>query len=160
MGKIDGNILVSAGFDDTLRFASIDTISYVDSISLPAQPKCLAFSKSSTNPSLFAVVTSNNEVSLFKGKDKIASLSKLDYTPTVCALRDDELCVGGEDFKTHVYKISKDLSFSEVATLVTRSAITALQYSPNEQFLAIGKLKRMICLLCDGTKKAYKPILL
>lgn len=146
-GKLVGLVtvdddLVSVGWDDRIRWASITSNAYHSEQTLNGQPISLVRSPVSN---LVAVVT-NAEISLFRGTSKIASkaVNSLSFTPTVLALaNDDELAVGGSDSKTHILNIA-DLSFTEKASIETRSAVSALAYHPTGTLLAIGDSGRQV----------------
>jgi WD40 repeat protein len=55
----------------------------------------------------------------------------------------EELAIGGDDNKTHVYNIS-DGNFTPAGTVETRSAVTSLAYNPNGDCLAIGDTGRQV----------------
>jgi WD40 repeat protein len=146
-GKLVGIVavdddLISVGWDDRIRWASIGSNAYHTDQALNGQPISLVRSPVSN---LVAVVT-NAEISLFRGTNKIASkpVNALPFTPTVIALaNDEELAVGGSDNKTHILNIV-DLSFAEKANIETRSAVSALAYHPGGELLAIGDAGRQV----------------
>lgn len=82
----------------------------------------------------------------FRGHDKVGSLGGLSYTGvSVAILGDEELAVGGDDSKTHIYTIADaGASLAESATVETRSPVTALSYSPAGDVLAIGDNGRQV----------------
>ena len=130
-----GSTLVTVGWDDCLRFSDVQTKASIGSSPLNGQPACL--SGSSKVSDIFAVVT-NKDISLYKGKEVIASLTGFTFTPFCASIKDDnEIAIGCEDAKTRIYSISKG-AFNEIHVIETRTPVTALAYSPNGSFLAIG----------------------
>jgi WD40 repeat protein len=92
---------------------------------------------------IYAVATTK-EVSIYRGIEKISSWTKFTYTPTCIALlRDNEIAVGCDDSKTRIYSISNG-TFTETGSIETRTPPTALAYSPNEDYLAIGDAGRQV----------------
>lgn len=146
-GKIVGIVtveddLISVGWDDRIRWASISSNNYHTEQTLNGQPICLVRSPTS---SLVFIVT-NAELALYRGTEKIAikSVSSLAYTPTIAAFgNDSEVALGGSDNKTHILNIA-DLSFNEKAVIDTRSAVSALAYHPAGEVLAIGDTGRQV----------------
>lgn len=138
---IAGGEIVSAGWDDKLRFASPETKQYHSELALNGQPVGVGIS----NTDCYVVVTTK-EIALFRGQSKVAelSVSSLPYSPTCCDLLGEvEVAVGGSDNKTHVFGINGN-TFTEIATIETRSAVTAVAYSPTGDFLAIGDTGRQV----------------
>jgi WD40 repeat protein len=139
---VQGDNLMSIGWDDKIRFASITTKNYHSEQALNGQPIALAGSTTSD----MVIVITNAEVSCFRGTNKVwtQATSSFGYTPTCCALyNDNELAIGGSDSKTHIYTVSGS-SISETNTIETRSAVSALSYSANGASLAIGDVGRQV----------------
>eukprot|EP01038_Epipyxis_sp_PR26KG_P007127 gene7127-9726_t len=137
-----GGTVYSAGWDDKLRFADASTGVFHSEVTLNGQPCSLV---SSPNSDLVLIVT-NSEISLFRGADKVGFLSNgsYSYTPTCGAILGDiEIAVGGSDNKTHIYSIT-DFNIVEIAVVETRSAVSALAYSPQGDTLAIGDAGRQV----------------
>jgi WD40 repeat protein len=147
---VTGDMVVSVGWDDSVRFADPNSKSYVYSSGLTGQPCAIA---SSSVPGVFAVVT-NSEICLYRGRDRVATLTGVAYVPTCASLcGDNELAVGGDDSKTHIYKISGG-GFTEVTNIPTRSPVSSLAYSPNNDVLAIGDNGRQVEVYERGTWNA------
>jgi WD repeat-containing protein 1 (actin-interacting protein 1) len=142
-GKIVGlalnnGSLTSVGFDDTARFASIESGAYYLDFPLNGQPVSLAYGVGAI------VVATHKEVAIYQGTTKIASIDKFSYTPTcVAILGQSEIAVGGDDSKTHIYDVSGS-TFTLKNTLESRSAISSVAYSPDGNFLAVGTSGRLI----------------
>eukprot|EP01032_Pedospumella_encystans_P007894 gene7894-9411_t len=147
--------LVSVGWDDKIRFSTIDdnTAAYHTDLDLVGQPVGLASCTATTD---LVLVMTNQEVALFRGTSKVSSLSvaELGFTPTCGALLNEtQVAIGGADFKTHVYALN-DGAFTAVTTIVTRSAVSALAYSPAGDALAIGDDGRQVELYDTTTWEA------
>jgi WD40 repeat protein len=143
MAVVNGG-LVSVGWDDKLRFATVSegAGAYHTAVDVNGQPCSLA-THASTD--LYAVVTTA-EVALYRGTDKTAAISvgQLGFQPTCAALRgEEELAVGGSDFKPHIYALQGG-NFTPVKTIDTRSAVSALAYHPSGETLAIGDEGRQV----------------
>lgn len=139
--------VISVGWDDTMRFGSLVTNSYNSSMALNGQPIALTCSPSTG----LIVVATNAEVALVMGQVKIGSLSGHGFAATcVAMLGSEEVAVGGDDNKTHVYSIVGNV-FTPLATLETRSAISSLAYSPSGDALAVGDTGRQVELWDRGT---------
>ena len=146
---VQSGSIISAGWDDRIRFASPETNQYHSEVALNGQPVALA----SNEVSDFIVVITNKEIALFKGQDKIAFLANLSYTPTCVALyMAEEIAVGGDDNKTHIYKFNGS-TLEVVSHIETRSAVSALDYSCDNK-LAIGDAGRQIEIYERGTWEA------
>lgn len=138
----DGENVVSAGWDDKLRIASATTKQYHSEVALNGQPSFLAKSPTSD----LVVVVTTAEVALFRGTTKTAALavSTFPWTPTCAALLgEEEVAIGGTDNKTRVYSIAGG-SFVERNAIETRSAVSAVSYSPGGNLLAIGDAGRQV----------------
>jgi WD40 repeat protein len=133
--------LIFVGWDDMMRIASFENNEYHTEKSCEGQPSSVACAGEWT------VMASGNNVNIFTnmGNEKVGGLSGLSYLPTCVALTSDgsEVAGGGDDNKTHIYSIS-DAVLTEVTTIDTRSAVTAVSYHPNNQALAIGDKGRQV----------------
>jgi WD40 repeat protein len=144
--------LVSVGWDDKMRFASIESGvgAYHTEVALDGQPRGIATCLASTD---LVVVVTMAGVALYRGAQKVGEMTKaeLGFEPTCAALyNEEEVVIGGADFKTHIYALS-NLVFSPVKVIETRSAVTALAYHPTGECLAIGDAGRQIELHHRGT---------
>ncbi len=131
--------MYSVGWDDKLRVTQVGSNTSSSDVTLNGQPVALT---AGLNGTLTAIAT-NKEISLFRGSERISV-----FTPTYAALAialfgDEELAVGGDDCKTHVYNISTPGSFVPVTEIETRSAVTALAYSVTGD-LAVGDAGRQV----------------
>lgn len=137
-----GDTLVSVGWDDKIRWASATTRTYHTEQALNGQP--ISITRSPTSD--LVVVATTAEIAFFRGLNKVGDhpVSSLSYTPTVAALfNDTELAVGGSDNKTHIYTVAGTF-LTERTAIETRSPISALSFSPNGEFLAIGDTGRQV----------------
>jgi WD40 repeat protein len=149
-GKVVGmalhnNQILSIGWDDCIRVGDLATNSYVADVSTNGQPRGIASHPASN---LYAVVTTS-EIAMYEGFNKVFSMQPA-YTPTCVALVDNEVAVGGSDFKTHVYSIAGG-SFTEITAIETRSEVSAVSYSPVGDALAIGDNGRQVEVFERGT---------
>jgi WD40 repeat protein len=101
-------------------------------------------------------VATTKGVDFFLGTDQVASLGGLAYQPTAVALApgEDEVAVGGDDSKTHIYSLADIGSIAEVTAVETRSAVSALAYSPGGDLLAIGDAGRQVEVYDRGSWQA------
>ena len=85
----------------------------------------------------------SKEIAVYQDRVKVASLDRLPYTGTSVALYEQELAVGGDDSKTHIYTIQND-KLVEKHVISTRSPVSAVSYSPNGAHLAVGDNGRQV----------------
>jgi WD40 repeat protein len=151
-GKVSGIIcsgeeVISIGWDDSIRFANPTTREYIESIATNGQPIAIS---GSNIPGVYAVIT-NAELSLYNGRNVVASLTKLPYSGTCISLYgDSEVAVGGDDSKTHLYSVANG-TFTEITTIPTRSPVSSVAYSPTGDFIAIGDNGRQVEVYERGT---------
>jgi WD40 repeat protein len=144
---IHNDEVISAGWDDTLRFGSLVSNAYNSEIALNGQPVALACSPIKG----LIVVATNSEVALILGQVKVGTLSGHGYTATCVALYGtEEVAIGGDDNKTHVYSITGNV-FTAVATLETRSPVSSVAYSAAGDALAVGDAGRQVELWERGS---------
>lgn len=102
---------------------------------------------------LTAIVTSSNEVILYKDGVKSSAFTTKGFSPTAISISPNaqSLAVGGDDNKIHLYNISDN---AEKAVLEeNRGVITALAYSPDGKYLAVGDAQRAILVFNCETNK-------
>lgn len=139
---VAGDSLYTISMDDSLKISSISGKKYGERIALDLQPTGLAVGNADHS---LAVVVGGQTIIVVKG-GKIASRTQVKYDVTRVAINaaDNEIAVGGKDFKVHVY----GLNGSEVAHKYDleghRGEITALSYSPDGQHLAVGDGNREV----------------
>jgi len=156
MAFLPGVGLVSVGWDDTLRVATDPAVAGSryggDAVALNGQPIALA---SAPAAGIVAVAT-NAEVAIYRGTTKLVALSAsaMGYTAvSIALLGEEELAIGGEDCKTHVYSLSLagNCAITPVTTIETRSAVSSLAYSPSGDSIAIGDVGRQVEVYERGT---------
>mmetsp|Transcript_18263 Transcript_18263/g.18333 ORF Transcript_18263/g.18333 Transcript_18263/m.18333 type:complete len:625 (-) Transcript_18263:189-2063(-) len=152
-GKVAGlallpSCVMSVGWDDTLRVSDSTSLVSAENVSLNGQPCAMA-----SVPDIgLLVIATTKELAMYRGTSKLFSLDKLDYGATcVALLNDEEVAVGGDDFKTHIYSITGLSSFSSVTTITTRSPVSAVAYSPMSDAIAIGDNGRQVEVYERGT---------
>lgn len=124
LGTINGD-LISLGWDDAARFASVSTLAYYDDLPLGIQPVAMAISNTLT------ALATTNEIILLNGHSKVGSMTNLGYSPlSIAILNDSEVAVGGDDNKIHVYSVNSSYSLSQSNVVEMRSTVSALSYSP------------------------------
>jgi len=147
--------LLSVGWDDSLRFADTRAQAYVaaDTCATSGQPCGLAVGPVTG----LAVVVTLNAVEVVSGRAVVASAKGLRFQPTCVAVApsEDEVAVGGDDNKTHIFALAAGAggayTLTEVATVETRSAVSAVAYSPVGDQLAIGDAGRQVELYARGS---------
>jgi len=147
---IQGNTLVTAAMDDTVRITPLGTRTYNnDSIKLESTPANIAVGKK--DQKLVVAATTDSIVIIKDGK--VASKFPVKYQPTTVVLSTNELqvAVGGKDNNIYLYSLS-GTTLSEKSVLKShRNPITALAYSPNGAVLASGDSNREILVWDLGT---------
>ena len=144
---IHGDDVISVGWDDVMRFGSLVTNTYSTELALTGQPVALACSPSSG----LIVVATTSEVAIVQGQVKMAALTGHGFGATCVALLGaEEVAVGGDDCKTHVYSIAGNV-FTLVTTLETRSPVASVAYSPSGDALAVGDAGRQVEVWDRGT---------
>lgn len=147
-----GDSLVSVGWDDKIRWASVATRQYHSEDALNGQPVGISRSPDSE----LVVVVTNAEVAFYRGTSKIGvhPVSSLAYSPTCVAMAsDNEVAIGGSDNKTHIYSVA-GTTLTEVTAIETRSPVSALAYSPARDALAIGDNGRQVEVFERGSWSA------
>ena len=141
---IVGDSLISIGFDDVMRFTKLgSTTMDPESVAMNGQPVSL-----STLPGSHTLgVATSKEVAVFVDRSRVGGLAvpQDKFSCNVVAMFSENMvAVGCTDFKTRVYEISSDFTFSNVATIETRSAVTSLAVRPSLDFVAIGDNGRLV----------------
>ena len=147
-GKVSGlaantnGEVVSVGWDDVVRFADVGSSAYgMDPQSLSGQPCALATGKITG----LAVVATNSSLEIFLGRVN-SSVLKVKFQPTCVAISscEGEVAVGCADNKTRVFTVNGDHTLTQITEIETRSAVSALAYSPKGDVLAIGDSGRQV----------------
>ncbi len=124
----------SVGWDDTLRIADTSSNTFLGETSkLSAQPKGMA----SAEGRLYAATLSGIDV--FSNDSLVGSLPTKDFIPTCIAASKSLVAVGDDANVVHIFIVdsSHKLSPKEKLTNST-SQISALSFSPDGSFLAVG----------------------
>lgn len=147
-GKLTGmavsaGSLVSVGWDDTLRVSDTASLSATPILeSLNGQPCGMAVARDQD----VLVVVTNQEIAVYRGADRVKAVTfgNLGFGATCVAVNASatEIAVGGDDFKTHIYRLAD--AIEPVTTISTRSAVSVLAYSPVDDALAIGDNGRQV----------------
>lgn len=141
--SFDRGELVSVGWDDAIRFANIETGRYLTDIRLGSQPSGIASSPAKN----IVALSTNVQIQIYREKSLLTSIAGLTYSPTCIAISTDgeELAVGGDDNKIHIYTFNEsDNSITLKTEITSASAISAVAYSPDGNFLAVGTNGRII----------------
>lgn len=158
-GKVTGlvvntaGVLNTVGWDDSIRTSDLTSRSATGSTALNGQPLGMA---SATDADAVVVVT-NAEIAVFRGGSKVGFLGGLGFTPTCVAVISgaNEIAVGGDDSKTHIYSLSADgATITAVTTIATRSAVSSVAYNPAGDLLAIGDNGRQVEVYERGSWRA------
>lgn len=148
---VQGDKLVTAALDDSIRFTPIKDRQYgSERVSFDSPPEDIAVGKKDT--SLVIAVLKDAVVVIKNGK--IASKTAAAYSPTSVALSIDEtqVAVGGRDKNIHLYTLTGD-KLTEASVLSGhRGDLTSLQYAPNGHQLASADGNRDI-FVWDLAKK-------
>uniref|UniRef100_UPI00358DF9B6 WD repeat-containing protein 1 n=1 Tax=Myxine glutinosa TaxID=7769 RepID=UPI00358DF9B6 len=156
MGVEDGDLLLSCGMDDTLRFSGLSppTFHAEDMLRLEKQPNSLA-----VGPDGYAVVLCIEQLVLLKNRKKVYTLSIEDYAPQDVDLHPsgDTVAVGGDDSKVHLYSIDGNVLCTRASpeTLDVPGPVMSLAYSPDGSILAVVNANKVITTyqVADGYKE-------
>ena len=139
---VNGGKLHSVGWDDCLRSADVGSGSfeYSSCAALGVQP--IGVSSCAADPEL-AVVASTSGIRLVRGGKVVCSVDGLKGYEVACvAMAPDasEVAVGGSDNAVHLFSVSGDaISPNETGSYAGHMGkISALAYSPDGTFLAVG----------------------
>lgn len=152
MESIEGTI-VTAGFDDKMRFVNHDTGAYDEEsvIAMESQPKDLSCGKDG-----LIAVACEDQVAIFRNGNRVF-LQKEDYRCMSVSIHPNQtdIAVGGSDNKIHIYNLEGD-TLKQVNQLTTDGEIDAVAYSPDGAYLCSGSSVGTV----NGWKVAesYQPI--
>jgi WD40 repeat protein len=139
---IQGNNLVTAAMDDTVRITPLGSRQYSgDAIKLDSTPVDIAVGK---RDQLIVAAITDSIVIIKNGK--VSKKHAVKYQPSAIALSVDEtkIAVGGKDNAVYIYNLSGD-NISETAVLKQhRGAISSVTFSPDGQLLASSDTNREI----------------
>ena len=128
------NRVHSVAWDDTLRLADVSANSYIGEASkLSAQPQGLAAS----DGRIF--VATNSGVDIFAKDILVGSVPMKDSTPSAVASSGSLVAVGDAEHVVHIFTVDSSNKLSPKETLSkSLSYISALSFSPDGSFLAVG----------------------
>ena len=121
IGRV-GDSIFSVGWDDKLRVTRVGSNVCSSDVGLNGQPVALTIG---LGGSVTAVIT-NKEVCLFRGCDRFSVFTPTYAAVSVAMFGDEEIAIGGDDFKTHIYNVSTPGAFNHIIDIETRSVVTAL----------------------------------
>jgi len=140
--RVQGDRLVTIGMDDTIRFSTLSSRQYGESLSLDGPPAAVAASHK--DKALVVVVTSKS-INIIRG-GKIVHTTTTSFQPTAVGLssNDNEIAVGGKDNSLRIYSLTGD-SVKEVKSVEGhRGSLTTISYSPDGKYLASADTNREI----------------
>jgi len=149
---VQGNTIISGAYDNTIRFTPVDTLEYGNSVSTDAPVMGIAAGPKSD----VVVATTKTTAYVIRG-GKIASSIPITYTATCISINpaENEVAIGGEDCKIHIYKLAGD-ALEQVKELDgLRGVLSCLAYSPDGAHLASSDASRNI-LVWDAAAKTIK----
>eukprot|EP01121_Diplochlamys_sp_Union-15-3_P010046 TRINITY_DN2776_c0_g1_i2.p1 TRINITY_DN2776_c0_g1~~TRINITY_DN2776_c0_g1_i2.p1 ORF type:complete len:618 (+),score=129.89 TRINITY_DN2776_c0_g1_i2:52-1854(+) len=149
--KVQGDNIVTASMDDTIKITSLKSKEWGSSIPIGSPVSGVAVGKKHSD---LVIVSSIDCVAVVKG-GKVASKLPVKYNATSVALSADEteVAVGGKDNKIYLYHLSGD-KLNETKTLVHhRGAITRLEYSPDGKYLAVADANRELVIWAGENPK-------
>jgi len=143
--QIQGDWLISAAMDDTIRVTSLNSLEYGTSVSMGSSPIDIAISKKENKPFILVALI-DSVVVVVDGK--IITKLQVKYQPTSIALSADEtqVSVGSKDNLIYLYNLnSGSHQLSEAHVLKGhRGSLSCLSYSHDGQYLASADLNRDI----------------
>jgi len=141
--QVQGNNLVTAGMDDTVRITPLGSKRYSDDVvKLDSAPASIAAGQK--DQKLIIAVTTDSIVVIKDGK--VASKHPVKYQPTMVALsvNESQVAVGGKDNHVYIYALSGTTITEKAILKAHRQAISALSYSPDGRNLASADTNREI----------------
>lgn len=143
--SFQGEKLVSAGFDDSIRFTPLGSTQMgTDVFKTETQPRAVAGHKNGVS----VVVSIGKVVVLRNGKQ--ASTLATPKQPHSVAINVDgtQVAVGFENDLVIIYTLNGDTLVEKAKlTEAVRGPITALAYSPDGQYLAVGDSQRQVTVV-------------
>jgi len=150
---IQGDTLVTAGMDDSIRITSTKTREYRDTIPVGSPASGLAVGKKDAH----LIVATNIDSVIVIRNGKAVHKEKLTYQPTSVSLSVDEtqIAVGGKDNTVYLYALQGDRITKAGELKAHRGPVTSVAYAPDGQHLASGDSNREI-FVWDLAKQAVK----
>jgi WD repeat-containing protein 1 (actin-interacting protein 1) len=144
-----GNYLLSCGLDDTFKCIDPVTLSYVKESKLDSQPQSADASAKGV-----VAIACVNKLLLVRAKEIIGSLP-LSYEATCVSIgkQRNHVAVGGKDNKVHLYEYDESSGkLTEMKTIDERDFITAVRFSPNDEYLAFAdNAKNVKCFTASSS---------
>eukprot|EP01128_Nolandella_sp_AFSM9_P008535 TRINITY_DN5240_c0_g1_i1.p1 TRINITY_DN5240_c0_g1~~TRINITY_DN5240_c0_g1_i1.p1 ORF type:complete len:598 (+),score=135.16 TRINITY_DN5240_c0_g1_i1:322-2115(+) len=134
---VSNGALVTISVDDTVKFTPTSTLEYVEGVKLDSQPRTIA-----SRGDIVVVGTVDSVIVMQDGK--ILSTLAIKFSSSAIAIAGDEVAVGGDDNIVHVYTLANGSLTAKHALESHRGTITALDYSPDGTYLAVGDSNREI----------------
>lgn len=133
-------VIVSAGWDDKVRWADASTNAVTSHADVNGQPVALAASQEG----LIAVTTTNGIVQFFRDGASLFE-APVEEAGALAMLNEEQVAVGcGNVVKVYSINLGEG-ALTEVTTLEGRSgAVTCLAYAPDASMLAVGDASRLI----------------
>ncbi|XP_011165821.1 actin-interacting protein 1 isoform X2 [Solenopsis invicta] len=142
--KATGNLLYTAGIDDTLRSIDIATNAYAETsvVKLDSQPRGLDI-----NNDDIVVVASVRQIAVTQNDKKLSSLS-INYEPSCVSINPEcgDVAVGStSDNKVYIYELS-DTTLTQKTELEHLGPVTDASYSPDNKYLVACDANRKVIL--------------
>jgi len=145
-GKVVGVVstptsIVSVGWDDRVRFSSLDSMTVTSELETNGQPTSIAGSTTG----LVAVGTTNNVVMFFKDDAFLFEAAVPDVPAALALLEEEELIVGcGNDVLAFALDLGNGAMTQSASGDGHRGAITTIAYSPDAAYVAVGDANREV----------------
>lgn len=147
--SLDGGNIVTAGMDDSVRVTSLEPFAYGGDKIGQDSPVAGVVSHGGVS-----VSASMKTLTVIKD-GSVASTVDAAYTPASIAIspKGDEVAVGGQDKKIHIYSLS-GTTLTETNVLEQhRDFVTALAYSPDGAYLGSGGKDRYVMVWDNATRE-------
>jgi len=143
--KVANGKLITASFDDTVKIIPLDSRQLSEGIALGSQPSGL-----DASGDVVVVSAVGNIVVIENGK--LVNKHPVTYAPSAIAINPDrtEVAVGAKDNKIYLYSYNAGKLTQTSVLEGHRGEITALQYSPDGQYLGAGDGNREVKVWKNG----------
>ncbi|CAD5185907.1 unnamed protein product [Musa acuminata subsp. malaccensis] len=134
--------IITSGFDNKVWRVPVNGDQCGDSQPVDVGSQPMGLTVAAQTPEL-AIVSTDSGVVLLQGP-KVVSQIKLGYAVTTSAISPDgnEVIVGGQDGKLHIYSVNGDTLTEEAILEKHRGTITAICYSPDASMFASADANR------------------
>jgi len=151
----DGKTLASVGLDDKIRLNNVSSGNFSDdSTAIGGKP--VAVAQANKDKDLFAVVTAQEKLVLFRG-NKIVSTTDLHVRPNnvIFSPSDNQLAVSGKDYKVHLFDVSHDaVKPSKVLDNHIKEVNVIAYNSAGNQLVSAGKDRNIYWWVNDKPQNA------